>query len=215
MKLTEEELKFASVISYYHNIINSSVSCKLERDLRKVTILREGGSGRDEGYKNGYWHSIQTGGSVIYDLMRLWKLIVPIKDRVNGRFPISYFHTKKQAPTILDVGCGIGLFMKLASIVGFNVKGVEIRDYSDWGSMEIKRTDAFGYEEYSKYDIIYMYQPIFDAKKLNKLVLKIDSQIKVGTYMMITDMGLPSEIRKKYRYLPKVSQASRIYKKIR
>lgn len=215
MKLTEEELKFASVISYYHNIINSSVSCKLERDLRKVTILRGGDSGFDEGYKNGYWHSIQTGGSVIYDLMRLWKLIVPIKDRVNGRFPISYFHTKKQSPTILDVGCGIGLFMKLASIVGFNVKGVEIRDYSDWGSMEIKRTDAFGYEEYSKYDIIYMYQPIFDAKKLNKLVLKIDSQIKVGTYMMITDMGLPSEIRKKYRYLPKVSQASRIYKKIR
>lgn len=89
----------------------------------------------------------------------------------------------EQGKTFLDVGCGIGDKCLIAEkVFGLKVTGIEI----DTNLIEIAKTfiddvieiNAFDFNDYNKFDIIYMYQPYRDAEKQKQLSDLIKSKKK-------------------------------------
>lgn len=114
-------------------------------------------------------------------------------------------------PTLLDVGCGPGLTLILASAAGFKPSGIEIVPElfkeaevllkhvtrGQWGTVHNK--DALKYKDYDKFDVIYYYCPIEDFEIQSKLEKKIENQMKVGA-ILIACLKQNRDIQKDKRF---------------
>lgn len=106
-------------------------------------------------------------GSFKYIPYKYEKFIELLKDK-KGKF--------------LDVGCGIGDKVMIAKELGFDAHGIEkdkkLFKIADKYLFNIKNIDAFGFDDYDKFDVIYMYKPYEDEKKLKQLRDLINSKKK-------------------------------------
>ena len=82
----------------------------------------------------------------------------------------------------LDVGCGIGDKVLMATEMGYEAHGIEkdeqLFKIADRYVYNIKNIDAFEFEDYNKFDVIYMYRPYKDENKLKQLSNLIKSKMK-------------------------------------
>lgn len=84
---------------------------------------------------------------------------------------------------ILDVGSGIGEFMLLLKIVmldkykkNIDVKGIEVDNrIENYIKIPTIFIDAFDYNEYNKFDVLYMYQPYSNIEKMLLLIKHIQN----------------------------------------
>jgi len=112
--------------------------------------------------------------------------------------------TTKQ-PLFLDVGCGIGNIMLYAESLGMEPNGIEY-DYRilnqalypsiyteriymvGYGKYTYPKThtiyhcDAFKFKGYREYDVIYMYCPVGNVRREQKLEEKIENEMKEEAY---------------------------------
>lgn len=117
-----------------------------------------------------------------YQSTDLWpnfmKIIIPDFRSIVSEFNIKNF---------LDVGCGYGRFAaKVKMMFDFNVHGLEmVKEYSLFAKQFIKtyNINAFKFIKYDKYDLIYMFNPIYDFTLKSKLVNLIFSKMKVGAIL--------------------------------
>ena len=95
---------------------------------------------------------------------------------------------KGRLPTFIDVGCGIGWIVRLARNLGYNAYGIDIdKDLLDLGKKIfnlkypiLRLANALNYD-YSKYDVIYLYHPIFNHSLERELEFRILEQAKKGS----------------------------------
>lgn len=127
--------------------------------------------------KGNYYEFIPNSTSrVLPDMFQIDKFLSPYIDR----------------PNLLDVGSGAGNIINLARVMDWRGKGIEYDEgYKKISSAntiyDTEYVDAFDYEEYDDFDIIYFYQPIATPELMNKLLDEIDSQITKGTIIMAYD----------------------------
>lgn len=84
----------------------------------------------------------------------------------------------KQKISILDVGSGLGEFMVLLKYyskttlnIDINVSGIEIDEsIKNYVKIPTVFINAFDFDQYDKYDLIYLYQPIKDVDKMQNLL---------------------------------------------
>jgi len=80
----------------------------------------------------------------------------------------------------LDVGCGIGDKVLIAKELGFDAHGIEkdekLFKIADIYLPNIQNIDAFDFEDYDKFDVIYAYHPFKDEEKQKALVDLINSK---------------------------------------
>ena len=87
---------------------------------------------------------------------------------------------------VLDVGSGLGEFMVYLKLyckdelkVNINVSGIEIdKNITNYVKIPTQFIDAFAFNGYGNYDLIYLYQPIRNVDLMVKL-LEYISQYKV------------------------------------
>jgi len=103
----------------------------------------------------------------------------------------------KHIKTFLDIGCGIGNIMLIPYSLGFISHGIEydkhILEYALFPVIKksIKRVsgiykmDALDFNRYNEYDIIYYYCPMCNRVMEENLEKKIQSEMKVGAYLII------------------------------
>jgi len=93
-------------------------------------------------------------------------------------------------PNFLDVGCGDGTKVLIASAFGCNASGIEHdpecvkRARSLYRRTSIETVDALQYEHYGDFDIVYFYCPIRDTEKQILLEQRIASQVRPGTILI-------------------------------
>ena len=93
--------------------------------------------------------------------------------------------------TFVDVGCGIGTKLLIASRCGYGYKVVGIeccKPYVDVArklvsEATIMHRDAL-YVDYAPFDVIYFYRPLRDSKVQRKLERRILNTAKVGAYII-------------------------------
>ncbi len=115
---------------------------------------------------------------------------------------------KKKYPHInfLDVGCGPGNILAIASILGYNVKGIEYETkYKKFVpnrfAYRVLFMDAFDYNKYDSYDVIYFYQPLVQAEAMSKLLYHMNKTIKVGTYIIAFHSGVANRYPKSWKHI--------------
>jgi 2-polyprenyl-3-methyl-5-hydroxy-6-metoxy-1,4-benzoquinol methylase len=97
----------------------------------------------------------------------------------------------------LDIGCGIGNIVLLASMVGFNAYGLEYNEkiYSMakrmMGPHRIFKGDMNKFTEYNQYDILYYYQPICQNKTMLEFAKKLAKVMKCGAYVIPNGTDIP------------------------
>lgn len=104
----------------------------------------------------------------------------------------------------LDIGCGVGQKMFLAKSLGFNAYGLELRnELIDEGKRlffdlrlepynfikgnaltNFIKGNALTYNDYSKFDILYFYCPLFDEKLEMEMEKRIIKQAKSGAIVI-------------------------------
>jgi SAM-dependent methyltransferase len=97
------------------------------------------------------------------------------------------------AATFIDVGCGIGSKVVLASCIGFRAAGIEIdRDYvkaakdmlaMGWGGGRVFQGDALKHD-YAEYDVVYFYCPMNDHELERQLEQRILETTKPGALIL-------------------------------
>ena len=106
--------------------------------------------------------------------------------------------------TFIDIGCGIGNKMLLASRYGFRTTGIDISPeylavaeslvkHGSYRSFDLIQADALTYD-YSNFDVIYFYCPCSDPKKEKTLERRIIDTAKSGALVIancVSDISLP------------------------
>ena len=116
-----------------------------------------------------------------------WILNEDCNYREDGSFKYIPFKYEKfvvllkgKSGKFLDVGCGIGDKVFIAKEMGFEAHGIEkderLFNIADKYLLNIQNIDAFDFNEYDKFDIIYMYHPFRDIEKQIKLENLINSK---------------------------------------
>lgn len=123
-------------------------------------------------------------------------LAIPISSYyIDTLFKIrKLFKNNTIAPKFLDVGCGYGNVVALAKSFGFDAYGIEIRD--TYKSIHDKicygrvfYTDAFKFNTYKEYNVIYLYCPIKNPDLMQELLIKIAKEVKKGTVICCFGTG--------------------------
>ncbi|MEN8200517.1 MAG: methyltransferase domain-containing protein [Thermodesulfobacteriota bacterium] len=105
----------------------------------------------------------------------------------------------------LDVGCGIGNILLIAEQYGFDVYGFERDEASCRIAMDIigkERVwldDAWKFENYGDYDVVYFFRPLPEAGPQSKLEQLIEERIKPGA-VLIGNLRLGSSIEEDPRF---------------
>src|SRR5579859_1239297 len=97
----------------------------------------------------------------------------------------------------IDVGCGVGEKVYLADMLGFDAYGLELRDplikraMKLFHALQIFKSEPFflqgnalKFTEYSDYDIIYFYCPLFDIDLEKQMEKRIAVQGKSGALVI-------------------------------
>lgn len=121
---------------------------------------------------------------------------------------------KRNKARFIDVGCGIGTKVFLASTLFSEAHGIEIDDnYITTGlniikhcspeytsNLSLKKRDALQFSHYRDYDVIYIYRPFHNVEKQNELEEKITRGAQENTVivgMLCNFHNLPEQIRPK------------------
>ncbi len=105
----------------------------------------------------------------------------------------------------LDVGCGIGNILLVAEQYGFDVFGFEKDEASCRFAMEIlgkERVwleDAWKFEKYADFDVVYFFRPLPEAGPQSKLEQLIEDRIKPGA-ILIGNLRLGTSIEEDQRF---------------
>jgi SAM-dependent methyltransferase len=148
-------------------------------------------SGIHNGKKSDSWACIH------FDLPRFHSAVseaVKFVDNPTGRYNTVKF---------LDVGCGLGQKVYLATIMGMDAEGLDfmaeyvkkakelIDFYSEleyWSAHHkdlIFRANALTFKRYAQYDMIYFYRPIAEQNGQMKLEKRILKTAKVGAVAVV------------------------------
>ena len=100
-------------------------------------------------------------------------------------------------PKFIDIGCGIGNIIMLAAGLGYDATGLEYdskifetakhiskQQITHKYSYKIIKGDMRKFKHYSKYDVLYYYQPIFDCSEMRKFSTELAKKVKPGTYII-------------------------------
>lgn len=100
---------------------------------------------------------------------------------------------KLDGKTVLDVGCGVGLYSSIFAKMGFKVKGIDVSEKSielakrlpiENSSFEI--ADLFNYKDSKKYDIVFCWDVLHHTKDA-RLGMKILSDfVNPNGYLVIS-----------------------------
>lgn len=119
--------------------------------------------------KDGYYPYVRFDAS----------LFVEILTKILKNYNINSF---------LDVGAGYGDKVKIASKFIKKSNGIEyLKNYVDTAKslgVSILWADAFNFNRYKNYDLIYMYHPIEDTELYKKLLSHIMKNMKIGGYIL-------------------------------
>lgn len=103
---------------------------------------------------------------------------------LNAFFILGQDRSKK----FLDVGCGIGTKVMLASSL-FDAYGIDIEEKYVKTAHDLKinrvgQADAMNFDRYDQFDVIYYYRPIFDPIIYRDFESKIHKESKVGSLII-------------------------------
>ncbi len=122
-----------------------------------------------------------------YDLVSL-----PMPDFCRGMEEIGIAGPRR----FLEVGCGIGSKLAAAFFLGWgDLTGVELRpEYADLArkvcpEAEIICADAFDFDGYGDFDVIYQYRPFIEDMDQDRLETHILARAKPGTVMFWPQRG--------------------------
>lgn len=94
--------------------------------------------------------------------------------------------------SFLDVGCGIGIKLLLARMLGFEtVVGVEIDDgYAAIAASLVPEAllvveDAFDFGRYDEFDVIYSFHPCVDVREQQRLERVIAERARAGAVLYL------------------------------
>jgi len=95
-----------------------------------------------------------------------------------------FYLGQDRSKKFLDVGCGLGTKVMLASSL-FDAYGIDCdeRYVTTANSININRVglaDALTFDRYDQFDFIYYYRPIKDSEKYRDLEMKIHKEMKPG-----------------------------------
>lgn len=105
----------------------------------------------------------------------------------------------------LDVGCGIGNILLVAEQYGFDVAGFEKDEASCrfakdiLGKDRVWLADAWKFENYGEYDVVYFFRPLPEAGPQSKLEQLIEDSIKPGA-ILIGNLRLGTSIEEDPRF---------------
>lgn len=104
--------------------------------------------------------------------------------------------------SILDVGCGVGIYAKLLSMNGHKLEGVDISPYSiqyakdhfqnEYNPVSYICSDILEWEPHQEYDtvlILYALYSFFDKEQRLKLLKKLYNALKRGGKLVIEVFG--------------------------
>lgn len=141
-------------------------------------------------------------------------------DSENFLKVLSYVLKKHpKIKSFLDVGCGAGDKVAIASKLVKKSCGIEYQqvyaDYAKESGLDVECCNAFKYNGYGNFDIIYMYHPIMDDLLYKKLVKRILNHMKPGAilievYETILTMEALDEMRSKNNFVIHDLHKSRI-----
>ena len=131
----------------------------------------------------------------------------------SGRFADLLIESGKFANfdndrSFLEVGCGPGFKLLMASFFFKTVHGIEIvPEHVDFAQkildLEVSLCDALDFDRYGDYDLIYYYRP-FSQKPLQALFEhKVCEAMKPGSFLapMHTEINMDAKLQKISRYL--------------
>jgi 2-polyprenyl-3-methyl-5-hydroxy-6-metoxy-1,4-benzoquinol methylase len=105
----------------------------------------------------------------------------------------------RRKPKFLDIGCGIGNLVMLASFLDYEAAGLEynLKTYRVAKKLcnitlpdsKIIKGDMRTFKHYSEYDVLYCYQPIADYKKMDEFTIKLAEEMKSGAYVICVGTG--------------------------
>ena len=122
-----------------------------------------------------------------------------------------------RALRFLDVGCGLGNIMEIAGGIGFQSFGIEYNEglihkalFTTFkmdkkvlkNEMEgVFFGDAFKFNFYDQFNVIYLYRPVRDPVLEGKLEQLIENEMAVGTIYIANDKIKPIEKSSKFKVL--------------
>lgn len=108
----------------------------------------------------------------------------------------------------LDVGCGIGNILLVAEQYGFDVYGLEKDAYPCSlakeliGKERIWQEDAFAFNRYNDFDVVYFFRLLPDAEPQARLEKMIEERIKPGAILIANRrLGTSIEADKRFKQL--------------
>lgn len=108
------------------------------------------------------------------------------------------------APSFMDIGCGTGNILLLASVIGYKATGLEYSPkvykvatklcsnnsrgicycYPAITPPKIIEGDMRKFKNYGDYDVLYYYQPMIDNTAMEKFSIELCKQMKPGAYLI-------------------------------
>ncbi len=94
----------------------------------------------------------------------------------------------------VDLGCGSGQVLRFAKNIGYNVEGIDIDDYKELNKeLNFKQKDIRKIKSFSKWDIIYLYEPL-KGDHLDSLISKIINTSKEGALIVTINYFIESDL---------------------
>lgn len=101
----------------------------------------------------------------------------------------------------LDVGCGLGSKLLQAQMFGFtDITGLEIfTPYADFArqltGMTIINVDAFKFDRYDEFDLVYMWWPRVEDEDQANLERFVESRMRPGSTIYFAESSTGPEVR--------------------
>ena len=130
---------------------------------------------RAEAYYRGHYPYIPLNNATFQALLGKAKQHIKIKSKHRPRF--------------LDIGCGIGTKVLIASEMGFNASGLEYdKVYYQWAKQitleKCTKGNALEYTKYGEFDCLYFYCPLADEMGQLALEERIAEQMRPGAVLI-------------------------------
>jgi SAM-dependent methyltransferase len=112
-----------------------------------------------------------------------------LRDLHKARAVLSIVKPRTKQSRFLDVGCGVGMKVQLASHVFATAHGLEfdqtyfnvaqrVRDATLSYGIDFFHGDALRFDDFGSYDVVYLYRPMKDIEKQSELEDRIAANVK-------------------------------------
>lgn len=156
------------------------------------------------------------------DSHELWQTSV---DYISNALSViareEYYNGGIENKKFLDVGSGVGVICGIAKLHGMHSEGIEINPiYVElsknlFPSVKIHQMNIENFQNFSDYDVIFYYLPYNNEELMNALRARIESQMKVGAYIIIGEhFSCDEEKGKNFKNIVAFGRVNKIWKKI-